>query len=635
MGSSVGERLHRYFYRYWPWAVDMLFAVCALPVAFLVRFEGDLPGGPLSFSWGYTLLIVALVRGAVNYTFGFYRQLWEYAGRREFILIAKATASGSLLITALAYMRCFPVLPRSVILLDWFFYTAFVGLFRLQLAATRQNNKAESPKDSRRVIIAGAGAAGAMLMREFIGHREFEVVAFCDDDPLKYHQRILGVRVEGTCDELPQLAKRLRADQIIIALPSAERSRIREIVTLAKKTGLEVKTVPALFEIANGRVSIRQLREIKPEDLLGRSAVKYSDPGLLAGYIEDKVVLVTGAGGSIGSELCRQIAQLHPKELILLGRGENSIYEIENELLDLAPKLKLRTIIADIRQEQKMNWLFEKYRPQIVYHAAAHKHVPLMERNPDEAITNNVMGTMNVAKAADRFGTERFILISTDKAVKPTSVMGASKRLAEVVIQELAQSSPTKFMAVRFGNVLGSRGSVVPKFRKQIQRGGPVTITDSRMTRYFMTIPEAVMLVLHAGALGSGGEIFILDMGEPVRIEELACQLIRAMGYEPNREIKIAYTGIRPGEKLYEELSFNAETMAKTAHPQVWSLMGGRPGDLEEFEADFEKMIRFAIKQGSQDEVRNKLIELVELVDSKCFSGSGDDIAREQVAVTK
>jgi len=628
MSASTKEKIKRALHHYWPLALDMLIAMATLPLALAVRFDSAVPKEYWVPYWGYGLMIVALIRGFVNYFFKIYKQLWEYAGRKEYFLLCKASAAGSMLIISFAYMDLLPTLPRAVILLDWFFYTSFVGLYRFFLASERRSK--EVNKKSKRVLIAGAGAAGAMLIREFAAHTEFKVVAFCDDDPLKFRQRIGGVRVEGTCDEIPRIAAQFQAEQIIIAMPTAEKARIREIVALAKKTGCGVKTVPAIFEIADGKVTIGQLRDVRPEELLGRSAVKLQDPQLVRSYIEDKVVLVTGAGGSIGSELCRQIAKLRPKELLLLGRGENSIYEIENELLELAPELKMRTIIADIREERKIEWLFENYRPQIVYHAAAHKHVPLMERNPDEAITNNVMGTMNVAKAAERFGTERFILISTDKAVKSTSVMGASKRLAEVAIQELAQISATKFMAVRFGNVLGSRGSVVPKFRSQIEKGGPVTITDSRMTRYFMTIPEAVMLVLHAGALGAGGEIFILDMGEPVRIEELACQLIRAMGYEPNREIEIAYTGIRPGEKLYEELSFDAETMGKTSHPQVWSLLNGKPGE-QHFSARFEKIADFAKEKGSCELVREKLFELVEIVDGESFE---DPDLEAQIAAT-
>lgn len=637
MGSIAGKKFNRLVNRYWPLFVDLLLSALSLPLAFMARFDGKIPSSYLSLNWFHGLCIVALVRGIVNYFFGLYRQLWEYAGRRELKLICAATVMGSIAIISLAYMGLFPNLPRSIFLLDCVFYTGLVGLFRLNLSKfklKKSSRKEAKGTRSRRVLIAGAGASGAMLMREFITHPEFQVVAFCDDDPLKRHQRIHGVRVEGTCDGIPEVVRKFNIDQIIIAMPSVERTRIREIVSSAKKTGREVKIVPSLYEIANGRVSIKQLRDVRPEELLGRSAVKYHDPELVRKYIEGKVVLVTGAGGSIGSELCRQITQFSPKKLILLGRGENSIYEIENELLELAPDLKLETAIADIRNEAKMDWLFEEYRPQVVYHAAAHKHVPLMEKNTDEAITNNVLGTMNVAKAADKFKTERFILISTDKAVKPTSVMGASKRLAEVVILDLAQHSKTKFMAVRFGNVLGSRGSVVPRFRKQIEAGGPVTITDSRMTRYFMTIPEAVMLVLHAGALGHGGEIFILDMGEPVRIEELACQLIRAMGYEPGREIPIVYTGIRPGEKLFEELQFDAETMAKTAHPQVWALLNGNQEHLGGLKRELLELIGIAQTLTSNSKARDRLFKLVDLVNANDVASEDDEVAAE-IAVTK
>ena len=606
------EKIRRYAYRYRPLLVDTLFSALSLSLAFEVRFSGDLREY-LSSAWVYGIIIVALIRGAVNIGFGLYRQLWAYAGRKEAVLLCKATGTGSVIISCLVFLGLLPRLPRSVLLLDWLLYTALIGYYRLQYASDRAVPP-ENKGKPRRVLIVGAGECGAMLMREFSVHPEFKVLAFCDDDPLKRHQSILGVRVEGACREIPRIVQKFKIERIIIAFPSVERSRLLEVVSLAKKTGKEVKIVPALYQIASGGVSIRQLRDVKPEDLLGRNIVKSQDAQVIGEYINGKVVLVTGAGGSIGSELCRQITQFSPRELILLGRGENSIYEIATELAELAPELKLRTIIADVRQEKKMRAIFAECEPQIVCHAAAHKHVPLMEQNPDEAITCNVLGTMNVARAADEAGVERFIFVSTDKAVKPTSVMGASKRLAEVVIQHVSQKSKTKFMVVRFGNVLGSRGSVVPLFRKQIEAGGPVTVTDPRMTRYFMTISEAVMLVLHAGALGQGGEVFILDMGEPMRIEDLACQMIKAMGYEPETEIPICYTGIRPGEKLFEELHFDAESMVRTGHARIWSLLP-QENLFSALENDFLELIKMAQEMRSGSELKTKLFALVKQVD--------------------
>ena len=614
MGENIKGNLRRYAHRYSPLLVDMSLAILSMFLAFQIRFEGRVPQF-WQINMLQPLLVTALVRGTVNYFFNFYRQLWAYASRRELLLICKATATGSVVLSSLVFLGVLPNLPRSVLLLDCLLYTAFVGYYRLLYSSAFSSSAQAHSGPAKRVLIVGAGECGAMLMREFQSHPEFKVVAFCDDDPLKRHQRIFGVRVEGYCEDIPKIAQKFAVDQIIIAIPSAPAHRVLEIVTLAKKTGKKVRIVPALYQLANKGVSIRQLRDVKPEELLGRSVVKYQEPELIGGYLAGRVVLVTGAGGSIGSELCRQIVQFQPKELILLGRGENSIYEIENELRDLAPDLKLHTVIADIRQKEKIELVFEQYKPQIVYHAAAHKHVPLMEENPDEAITNNVMGTLNLAQAADRNLTERFILISTDKAVNPTSVMGATKRLAEVVIQHVSQNSKTRFMAVRFGNVLGSRGSVVPLFCKQIETGGPVTVTDPRMTRYFMTIPEAVMLVLHAGAMGTGGEVFILDMGEPMRVEDLACQLIRAMGYEPGKEIPICYTGIRPGEKLYEELCFDAETMTRTSHPRIWALLDTEH-NYDCCKAQLEALIRQARELEGPDVLREKLFKLVALVDA-------------------
>lgn len=424
--------------------------------------------------------------------------------------------------------------------------------------------------EKQRVLIVGAGSAGTTILREIQTSEKLNKVAvgFIDNDENKIGTTVLGVKVLGNCQSIVEIAQKTNADSIIIAIPSTSAKALKEVTQLCLQTGCDVKTLPGLYQLIDGNVSVSRLRDVDVQDLLGREPVKVNLDEVM-GYIEEQVVLVTGGGGSIGSELCRQIATHNPKQLIILDIYENNAYEIEQELKRNLPNLNLLTLIASIRDSGKMEDVFKTYRPDIVFHAAAHKHVPLMETSPNEAVKNNVLGTYKVVKCADKYGVKKFVQISTDKAVNPTNIMGATKRVCEMIIQAFSRKSKTQFVAVRFGNVLGSNGSVIPLFKKQIAEGGPVTVTHKDIIRYFMTIPEAVSLVLQAGAYAKGGEIFVLDMGEQVRIYDLAVNLIKLSGLEPDKDIEIKITGLRPGEKLYEERLMAEEGLEKTANDRI------------------------------------------------------------------
>ena len=435
---------------------------------------------------------------------------------------------------------------------------------RFYLAVKR---RVEKDRDGAvRVVIVGGGDAGLSLIKEMQTSDKihYRPVCIADDDPQKLGKNVCDVKVAGTTSDIRRLTEKYRAQEIFVTMPSVDKKRVSEIVGLCKDCGVPVKILPGIYQLATGQVTVAKLRKVDVQDLLGRDQVEVNLDEIM-GYIENKVVLVTGGGGSIGSEICRQIATHNPKTLIILDVYENNAYDIEQELKRNCPNLQLLTLIASVRDEGKMRDVFEKYRPQIVFHAAAHKHVPLMETSPNEAVKNNVFGTLNVAKCADQYGVETLVQISTDQAVNPTNIMGATKRICEMIIQTIGRHSKnTKFVAVRFGNVLGSNGSVIPLFRKQIENGGPVTVTHKDIIRYFMTIPEAVSLVLQAGAYAKGGQIFVLDMGEPVKINDLAYNLIKLSGFEPNVDIDIVCTGLRPGEKLYEERLMKEEGLQKT-----------------------------------------------------------------------
>lgn len=540
-------------------------------LAVLLRFEGVLPvhEAEVLRVW---LLPATFIGIGIFYLFGMYHRIWHYARIRDLYAIVGAVS----LFAAAKFLLLFiagEALPKSVFLISWMLTLGGIGLSRLAFKINL-DIFTDNRMEQHSVLIIGAGDAGAMLVREIEQNdaATVRIVGFADDDVKKIGNRLAGFSILGAIDQVPDIVEEHHVEHIIIATPSAEGHEIRRITEICRRTPCKVKIMPGLYEMMEtGKQDkgLRQLREIRLEDLLRRDPIEL-DFDKITHYIAGKTVLITGAGGSIGSELSRQISRVGAKEILLLGRGENSIYEIYQELKMKFPEQHYRTIIANITDKVRMEEVFRQYHPQVVFHAAAHKHVPLMEIQPAEAVQNNVFGTKNVAELADAYKSEIFVLISTDKAVNPTSVMGATKRTAELVLQEINQHSMTKFVAVRFGNVLGSRGSVVPLFERQIAAGGPVTVTDPEMTRFFMTIPEAVQLVLQAGSQAEGGEVFLFDMGDPVKINDMACDLIRLHGHVPNQDIRIVYTGLRPGEKLYEELLTSEEGTTSTKHKKIY-----------------------------------------------------------------
>jgi len=458
---------------------------------------------------------------------------------------------------------------EGAIMIDLFATILILASLRMAVRLYHEEFSADKTARQKRLLIVGAGNAGEALLREITRLKSgFKVVGFVDDDPHKRGTNIHGLPVMGRVDDLSRICKKFDVDEIAIAIPSATRSQLRRVIQVCEGTKLRFRTVPSITDIASGKLLVSQIRDVEINDLLGRDVVQL-DLDQIGQFLRDKVILVTGAGGSIGSEMCRQVCHFQPNRLLLLEQAENPLFFIEGELRKGFPQVALQPVIADIIDRVRIEQIFEQYRPEVVIHAAAHKHVPLMEANPGEAVKNNVMGTMTIANAADRFGAGSFVMISTDKAVNPTSIMGSTKRIAEMYIQDLNTTSKTHFITVRFGNVLGSNGSVVPIFKKQIAEGGPVTVTDPEMKRYFMTIPEASQLVLEAAAMGAGGEIFVLDMGEPVKIVHLARELITLSGFRPDEDIEIVFTGLRPGEKLFEELSIQGEDMLPTRHPKI------------------------------------------------------------------
>lgn len=551
--------------------IDSVLINLAMLISLYLRFA-DVVRIPDVYLVAYYKLAIpgTILYIAVFYLFKLYDRVWSYASTGELLSVILSVTSGALCTIALSFFIRTD-LPRSVIILSWAFTIIFVGGSRFTWRLYIDSKKGNGIKPGRKALIVGAGDAGAMVARELTNnpHTDLRPVAFVDDDESKKDRVLLGVPVLGGRDSIPEIVDKKDIDEIIIAMPSSDGQTIREIVDICRSTGIETKILPGVYEIIDGKVSIDRIRPVQLEDLLGREPVEL-DLASIASYLKDKVILVTGAGGSIGAELCRQVSSFQPKTLIIMGHGENSIHKIWRELSGSYPGQSLKVEIADVRDISRIEYIFRNYRPNVVFHAAAHKHVPLMEMHPVEAIKTNVFGTRNVAEAACRAGTDVFVMISTDKAVNPSSVMGATKRLAEIIIHQLNNDYNTILTAVRFGNVLGSSGSVVPIFKEQIKKGGPVTVTHPDMMRYFMTIPEAVSLVIQAGSIAKGGEVFILDMGEPVKIDDLARDMIKLSGYEPDRDIEIVYTGIRPGEKLYEELLTAEEGASATCHSKIF-----------------------------------------------------------------
>lgn len=588
--------------RFCLFAFDVVSIIFASYSALLVRFDFSLDSIPQKYE-SVVLQILPLTIIAtilVFIVFRLYSSLWIYAGATELTYILGAGMSSGLVnmfLIMICRRKILVPLPRSYYVLYTIILIGCVFISRYAYRAIRTLlQKRVTDAEKKKVLIIGAGSAGDALIRE-INHSNYinmKVVGVIDDNHSKIGNYIHGVKVLGDRNTILTNVKELDVDEIIVAMPSVASSQIKEILDICKESSCELKRLPGIYQLVNGEVSVSKLRDVDVNDLLGREPVQV-DLDSIMDYVSERVIMVTGGGGSIGSELCRQIAKHNPKQLIIVDIYENTTYDIQNELKKNFPELNLVVLIASVRNTKRMEQIFEMYHPEIVYHAAAHKHVPLMEASPNEAVKNNVLGTWKVVQAADKWHVKRFVMISTDKAVNPTNIMGATKRICEMIIQTYDKHSETEFVAVRFGNVLGSNGSVIPLFKKQIEAGGPVTVTHPDIIRYFMTIPEAVSLVLQAGAYAKGGEIFILDMGEPVKILDLAKNLILLSGHRPNEDIMITFTGLRPGEKLYEEMLMKEEGMQDTANRLIHI---GKPIEMDE--EDFMRQL---------EEIRDYVVE--------------------------
>lgn len=563
------------------------------------------------------VVIVTAVYLICFFFFKMYSSLWHLTGTDEFLLGVGGTVLAGVI--TIAYMRfignrisgeIFPINASVIaIMLTCIFVLGYRILYRVYRRSLLYAPY-KYAKDQERVMIVGAGSAGTMIINEMLARRNLKLnpILLVDDDDYKQGKRISGVKVEGKINDIVDLANEREIDTILIAIPSIDGISKRKIIEICKKTNCKIKIIPGMYEIISGKATVSKIKDVDLEDLLGRDPITLDDKGI-SDYINDRVVLVTGAGGSIGSELCRQIGKFGPKKLIMLDIYENSIYDIQNELKSDYPELNIEVLIGSVREKDRLEEIFNEYKIEVVFHAAAHKHVPLMEDSPKEAIKNNVFGTLNLVQVANDHKVKRFVLISTDKAVNPTNIMGATKRLCEMIIQAYNTVSETEFVAVRFGNVLGSNGSVIPLFNKQIKNGGPVTVTHKNITRYFMLIPEAAQLVLQAGAFAKGGEIFVLDMGEPVKIYDLALELIKLSGFEPNVDIKIKVTGLRPGEKLYEELLMSEEGLTNTSHKKIYI---GKP-TFESIESLNYKLndLKLLLKDRNNESIKYKMKQIV------------------------
>lgn len=591
-------------------SLDIISAIIAALVSIYLRFDGNLiPQNYLSMLVGQLPFFV-MITIVSFFLFNLYSRVWRYAGSSELLAIVGANFAGAICWFIFSVL-VEAVLPRSIYILTALVLTFFVGGTRLSLRVysylTSKPQYIQRTQKLNKVLVIGAGDAGAMLAREIERYHsgKRKIIGFIDDDRDKQGKTMFGIRVLGSRYDIEQVVADTDANEIIIAMPSVKGKEIKEIIDVCKNTNCKLTILPGVYEIIEGTVSVNQLRPVEVEDLLGRDPVKLDTKNVSA-YITGKVVLITGAGGSIGSEICRQVAKMQPQKMLLLGKGENSIYEISQELSIEYPQIRKVSIIADVRDEERINGIMDYFHPNVVFHAAAHKHVPLMEYQPMEAVRNNVLGTKVVAEAASKNGVETFVMISTDKAVNPTSVMGCTKRVAEMFVQSMNSISETRFAAVRFGNVLGSRGSVIPLFKKQIAKGGPVTVTHPDMKRYFMTIPEASQLVLQAGAMAEGGEVFVLDMGEPVKIYDLARDMITLSGMIPEVDIEIKFTGLRPGEKLFEELLSAEDGTEATQHKKIFTAM---IKCVDKTKLDFQ--IRRLLEQTTGDNVVEVLKETV------------------------
>ncbi|EJT6664660.1 polysaccharide biosynthesis protein [Clostridium perfringens] len=571
-------------------SLDTLIIVNSYILAFIIRFNFDFimdeRNGLILF-----LPVIVIIYLMMLSIFKMYKSIWTIVGIDEvaFGLIACLIATGIILITSTIISSIYYIDHITVLLAGLFIMIFTIGIrvsfriYRRMISHGRVLLNSSNISNLEKILIIGAGSCGQLIIEEVRKQNPIKqkVIGVIDDNPSKIGTYLRGIKILGNRNKIIAISEEKNVDLILIAMPSVDGKVKKDIIEICQSTRAKVKIIPGMYELIGGKVSLNRMRDIDLRDLLGREEVILDKQGI-KDYIENKVVMVTGGGGSIGSELCRQIAKFSPKLLLILDIYENNAYELENEIISNFKNLKEKVLIASVREEKRLENIFNEYKPQVIFHAAAHKHVPLMERNPEEAIKNNVIGTLNVAECAHKYGAERFVLISTDKAVNPTNVMGASKRMCEMIIQAIDKNSNTEFVAVRFGNVLGSNGSVIPLFKKQIAKGGPVTLTHKKITRYFMLIPEAAQLVLQAGAYAKGGEIFVLDMGNPVLIYDLAKDLIKLSGFEPEIDIKIEITGLRPGEKLYEELLMDEEGLRKTSHEKIFI---AKPG-----EYDFEML---------------------------------------------
>jgi FlaA1/EpsC-like NDP-sugar epimerase len=585
------------------------FAV-SLMFSFLVANNMQFRREWLVGQYPFLLLFFLAVKLPVFGCFKQYRGWWRYVSISDLLGIFRASLVSTLIILAVWFTvmlqvpsvrRALPpgitTVSQGIFMADLFGTILVPAGLRMLIRLYHEEFRSVEGQRRKRFLIVGAGNAGEALLREI--HRmpviQYDVIGFIDDDPVKQGISIHGIPVLGTVEELPRICRHHNIDEIAIAMPAATRQQHRRVVQVCQGAKIRFRTVPSITDIASGKLRVSQIRDVDINDLLGREVIQL-DLDLIEAFARSKTILVTGAGGSIGSEMCRQICQFAPKLLVLVEQAENPLFYVERELRRQFPSLSLEPVICDITDKARVDEVFARHRPEVVIHAAAHKHVPLMELNPGEAVKNNVLGTQTVADAADRYGATHFVMISTDKAVNPTSVMGSSKRIAEMYIQDLGRTSKTQFVTVRFGNVLGSEGSVVPIFKRQIAEGGPVTITHPQMKRYFMTIPEASQLVLQAATMGQGGEIFVLDMGEPVRIVDLAQELITLSGFRPGEDIEIVFTGPRPGEKLFEELRIEGENMQRTRHPKI-SIWKNIPMDREKLRAGIADLLDLAARR--------------------------------------
>lgn len=544
----------------------LIFVSCAYILSFYIRFEFSLPREylPIIFK---TLPAAIIIKMIIFYYFDLFSGLWHFVSMDDLRRIIKANVVASLIfIFSVNFIYGLVSYPRSIFIIDLLLCLALVSGIRFLIRSLKEKVIGSSVK-KKKTLIVGAGEAGILVLKE-CRNLNLDVIGFVDDDATKKNTRIYGIKVLGNRSGIKEVVGKYNVEEIIIAIPSANGKVIRELISCCSLPGVSIKIIPGLYKIISGELEVR-LREVLPEDLLGRETVKI-DESEIASYIKDRGVLITGAGGSIGSELSRQIADFAPQKILLYDHNENDTYFLEIELKTKYPDLEIKTIIADIVDKETLEYVFLRYKPQIVFHSAAYKHVPLMEENPSAAVRNNIIATRNLIEISESNAIERFVFISTDKAINPTSVMGATKRIAEMILQAKARESTTRFMAVRFGNVIGSSGSVVPLFKKQIQEGGPITITHPEATRYFMSVKEAVQLVLQAGAIGRGGEIFVLDMGEPIKIVDLAKNLVMLSGLELDKDISIRYTGLRPGEKIVEEPLITKGGVEKTKYDKIY-----------------------------------------------------------------